>query len=149
MFINYTLQTLDGTVKAGKMNCEVHHTACQEAGVRAYPTVRFYRGSSDGGRQSTDGIDFRSLDKGEIIKKAEQWVPKRESSHDELWSGIVRMSIDTVVVLFIICLVNYSDEESYIIAMLGTKKFYSDLARYMTGIGKQIIWENLIDRQYL
>lgn len=33
---------LKGTVKAGKVDCQAHHQICQHAGVRSYPTVRFY-----------------------------------------------------------------------------------------------------------
>lgn len=35
-------QMLKGTVRAGKVDCQAHHDMCQRAGVRSYPTVRFY-----------------------------------------------------------------------------------------------------------
>lgn len=31
-----------GKVKAGKIDCQAHSQTCQNAGIRAYPTVRFY-----------------------------------------------------------------------------------------------------------
>lgn len=31
-----------GTVRAGKVDCQAHYQTCQNAGIKAYPTVRFY-----------------------------------------------------------------------------------------------------------
>uniref|UniRef100_A0AAY4ERN4 DnaJ homolog subfamily C member 10 n=1 Tax=Denticeps clupeoides TaxID=299321 RepID=A0AAY4ERN4_9TELE len=31
-----------GKVRAGKVDCQAHYQTCQEAGIRAYPSVRFY-----------------------------------------------------------------------------------------------------------
>lgn len=33
---------LKATVMAGKVDCQAHHDTCQRAGIRSYPTVRFY-----------------------------------------------------------------------------------------------------------
>lgn len=33
---------LKGTVRAGKVDCQAHYDMCQRAGVKSYPTVRFY-----------------------------------------------------------------------------------------------------------
>ncbi|KAG7466845.1 hypothetical protein MATL_G00146620 [Megalops atlanticus] len=33
---------MKGTVRAGKVDCQAHTQTCQNAGIRAYPTVRFY-----------------------------------------------------------------------------------------------------------
>ncbi|XP_030642047.1 dnaJ homolog subfamily C member 10 isoform X2 [Chanos chanos] len=33
---------MKGTVRAGKVDCQAHYQTCQSAGIRAYPTVRFY-----------------------------------------------------------------------------------------------------------
>ncbi|MCJ8732856.1 hypothetical protein PDJAM_G00216070 [Pangasius djambal] len=33
---------LKGTVRAGKVDCQAHYDTCQLAGIRSYPTVRFY-----------------------------------------------------------------------------------------------------------
>lgn len=75
---------LDGTVKAGKLNCETHRKVCQGAGVRVYPTVRLYKGSSSGSRQSTDGSNFPELDKDGIITNVPQLIPKYIRRHEEL-----------------------------------------------------------------
>jgi len=36
----------DRGIRAGKVNCDTHQRLCQEAQVNAYPSVRFYSGSS-------------------------------------------------------------------------------------------------------
>ncbi|TRY99865.1 hypothetical protein DNTS_016961 [Danionella cerebrum] len=33
---------MKGTVRAGKVDCQAHYQTCQNAGIKAYPTVRFY-----------------------------------------------------------------------------------------------------------
>ncbi|XP_067266519.1 dnaJ homolog subfamily C member 10 [Chanodichthys erythropterus] len=33
---------MKGTVRAGKVDCQAHYQTCQSAGIKAYPTVRFY-----------------------------------------------------------------------------------------------------------
>lgn len=33
---------MKGTVRAGKVDCQAHYQICQSAGIKAYPTVRFY-----------------------------------------------------------------------------------------------------------
>lgn len=35
-------RSLNGEVRAGKVDCQVHYQLCQSAGINAYPTVRFY-----------------------------------------------------------------------------------------------------------
>uniref|UniRef100_A0A8C9TUT0 DnaJ homolog subfamily C member 10 n=1 Tax=Scleropages formosus TaxID=113540 RepID=A0A8C9TUT0_SCLFO len=35
-------RVLQGTVRAGKLDCQAHGETCQSVGIRAYPTVRFY-----------------------------------------------------------------------------------------------------------
>lgn len=35
-------RSLKGEVRAGKVDCQTHFQLCQEAGINAYPTVRFY-----------------------------------------------------------------------------------------------------------
>uniref|UniRef100_A0A5F8GV01 DnaJ homolog subfamily C member 10 n=1 Tax=Monodelphis domestica TaxID=13616 RepID=A0A5F8GV01_MONDO len=35
-------RTIKGKVKAGKVDCQAHAYTCQNAGIRAYPTVKFY-----------------------------------------------------------------------------------------------------------
>ncbi|XP_051565165.1 dnaJ homolog subfamily C member 10-like isoform X1 [Myxocyprinus asiaticus] len=33
---------MKGTVRAGKVDCQAHYQTCQSAGIKAYPSVRFY-----------------------------------------------------------------------------------------------------------
>lgn len=33
---------IKGKVKAGKVDCQAYAQICQKAGIRAYPTVKFY-----------------------------------------------------------------------------------------------------------
>jgi len=37
----------DRGIHAGKVNCDAHQRLCQEAQVQAYPSVRFYAGTSE------------------------------------------------------------------------------------------------------
>ncbi|XP_028393271.1 dnaJ homolog subfamily C member 10-like [Dendronephthya gigantea] len=54
---------LEGKVQFGKVNCDEHHHICVEAGVRAYPTIMFYRGAINGRSQPSRGQHtFRSQD---------------------------------------------------------------------------------------
>ena len=46
-----SVQTLEGRVKCGKVNCDENQRLCGEAGVHAYPSVRFYRGASGKGQK--------------------------------------------------------------------------------------------------
>jgi hypothetical protein len=46
-------QRLEGKVQFGKVNCDEHHHVCVEAGVRAYPSIIFYRGATNGRSQVT------------------------------------------------------------------------------------------------
>ena len=45
------VQDLEGTAKAGKVDCTQERNLCQQAGVHSYPSVRFYPGSSGGRSQ--------------------------------------------------------------------------------------------------
>ena len=42
---------MEGRVKCGKVNCDQHEWLCRQAGIRAYPTVRFYSGAKRGNQQ--------------------------------------------------------------------------------------------------
>lgn len=37
-----SFQMIKGKVKAGKVDCQAYAQTCQKAGIRAYPTVKFY-----------------------------------------------------------------------------------------------------------
>jgi hypothetical protein len=41
--IFFFFQMIKGKVKAGKVDCQAYAQICQEAGIRAYPTVKFYQ----------------------------------------------------------------------------------------------------------
>lgn len=38
----FFFQMIKGKVKAGKVDCQAHAQICHKAGIRAYPTVKFY-----------------------------------------------------------------------------------------------------------
>ncbi len=42
---------MEGRVKCGKVNCDQHELLCRQAGVRAYPTVKFFAGAKRGKQQ--------------------------------------------------------------------------------------------------
>ena len=44
-------QAVNGSVKAGKVNCESHSQICQKAGIGSYPTVRVYQNPSHGAKK--------------------------------------------------------------------------------------------------
>jgi DnaJ family protein C protein 10 len=44
-------QRLNGKVNLGKINCDNHRQICERASIRAYPTVKYYKGSIDSKRQ--------------------------------------------------------------------------------------------------
>ena len=50
------LQDIEGIAKAGKVDCTSERYLCQQAGVRAYPTVRFYKGATKRGSNQVKKI---------------------------------------------------------------------------------------------
>lgn len=38
---------MEGRVKAGKVDCDQNQVLCRNAGIQAYPSVRYYPGTSD------------------------------------------------------------------------------------------------------
>ncbi|XP_047492349.1 dnaJ homolog subfamily C member 10-like [Penaeus chinensis] len=77
-------RALQGTVKAGKIDCERYRWVCSGAGVNAYPTVKLYVGSPNGGRQNVNGINFPNLNKQTILSNIPRYLPKNSKNHDEL-----------------------------------------------------------------
>ncbi|KAL4217269.1 DnaJ subfamily C member 10 [Mactra antiquata] len=78
---------IEGVAKAGKVDCTQERRLCQSAGVNAYPTVRFYPGSSNGARQNAYGWDIVSQNADEISNFVKQNTPKNNrvtQKHDEL-----------------------------------------------------------------
>ncbi|XP_060064425.1 dnaJ homolog subfamily C member 10-like [Ylistrum balloti] len=77
-------EALEGRVKAGKVNCDEDRNLCQQAGVSAYPTVRFYKGARKGMAQHMYGQDIDFLDANQIIRFINRKIPAQKTSHDEL-----------------------------------------------------------------
>ena len=64
---------LRGKVKVGKVNCEKYVKMCNKAAVRAYPTLRYYRGHGGEGEQYTSkDIKERNADTIVMIVKQMQ-----------------------------------------------------------------------------
>lgn len=77
---------IEGIAKAGKVDCTSEKYLCQKAGIHAYPTVRFYQGSSKGGgSQNMYGWDVDSQNAEQIVQFVKNNSPKKiHSDHDEL-----------------------------------------------------------------
>ncbi|CAF0811895.1 unnamed protein product [Rotaria sp. Silwood1] len=58
---------LDEKVNLGKINCDNHRQVCERASIRAYPTVKYYKGSSDSKRQDFLGDEIGNLDADFIV----------------------------------------------------------------------------------
>ncbi len=48
----FCLQAVEGRVKCGKVDCDQNSWVCSQAGVSAYPTVKFYAGAKPGRQQA-------------------------------------------------------------------------------------------------
>ncbi|XP_041374271.1 dnaJ homolog subfamily C member 10-like [Gigantopelta aegis] len=81
-------ENIEGIAKAGKVNCDEEQWACQQAGIRAFPSVRFYSGThSDQSPQDAYGWDINSQNAEAIIsyvKTNSQKKIKQSGDHDEL-----------------------------------------------------------------
>ncbi|XP_076035783.1 dnaJ homolog subfamily C member 10-like [Oratosquilla oratoria] len=67
-----------------KVNCDTNQRLCQDAGVRAYPTVRFYKGSVSGARQDPYGINLPNLDKRHLVSELKKKLSSTKRMRDEL-----------------------------------------------------------------
>lgn len=76
-------KNLAGKVNAGKVNCDALPSICQEAGVNAYPTVRFYSGSIGGRYQNSYGQEIDSQRSETIIAFINKRI-KLKMQKDEL-----------------------------------------------------------------
>lgn len=74
---------LEGIVNAGKVDCDTYKYLCRQAGIRAYPTVRFYRGSTRSKIQNIHGEDINSQDADYIASYLKGKV-KKQRHRDEL-----------------------------------------------------------------
>ena len=45
---------MEGRVNCGKVNCDQHEWLCRQAGIQAYPTIRFYGGVKKKGKQQVN-----------------------------------------------------------------------------------------------
>ncbi|XP_065051980.1 dnaJ homolog subfamily C member 10-like [Rhopilema esculentum] len=61
---------LSGTVKAAKVNCEENYNLCREAGIRAYPSLRFYPGAfKDGMSQPILGTELPTHESENLVDR--------------------------------------------------------------------------------
>ncbi|XP_067687759.1 dnaJ homolog subfamily C member 10-like [Haliotis asinina] len=76
-------EQLEGVAHAGKVDCDAEPWLCQEVGVQAYPTVRFFQGADNSHTaQHAYGWDIQSQNADEIINFVKQNA--RKMGHDEL-----------------------------------------------------------------
>lgn len=77
---------IKGKVKAGKVDCQAHAQTCQKAGIRAYPSVRFY--PYEGRKKNIWGEHIDSRDAKEIAaliyEKLENLQDHEKRNKDEL-----------------------------------------------------------------
>lgn len=74
---------LEGSVKAGKIDCQQHQWLCNNMRVNEYPTVRFYQGAVRQQKQNVYGYTLGTLTKDWIMYEINQRLP-RPKQHDEL-----------------------------------------------------------------
>ncbi|XP_076450182.1 dnaJ homolog subfamily C member 10-like [Babylonia areolata] len=75
-------EKLEGKVRAGKVDCDRFQRLCNQAGVNAYPSVRFYPGADGHNRQHPYGWDIDSQNAEEIISFINRNM--RKKGRDEL-----------------------------------------------------------------
>ncbi|XP_062390184.1 dnaJ homolog subfamily C member 10 [Sardina pilchardus] len=84
-------RVMKGTVRAGKVDCQAHYQTCHSAGVKAYPTVRFYPHLGTK-RRDQGGEHINSRDAGVIadvlrqrLQQLSPWLQDKSSKlKDEL-----------------------------------------------------------------
>ncbi|KAM6945919.1 dnaJ homolog subfamily C member 10 [Aplochiton taeniatus] len=81
---------MQGTVRAGKVDCQAHYQMCQSAGITAYPSVRFYPQLAARRRDQT-GEHVNSRDAGVIadilrqrLEQLSPWLQGQAKAKDEL-----------------------------------------------------------------
>ncbi|CAJ0963827.1 unnamed protein product, partial [Mesorhabditis belari] len=67
-------KALEGRVQLAKVDCDQWPGVCQGAGIRAYPSLRLYRGAQNGRRQDLWGIDIQSQVKDHIIQVVQNYI---------------------------------------------------------------------------
>lgn len=81
---------MQGTVRAGKVDCQAHYQTCQAAGITAYPSVRFYPRLATR-RRDQGGEHVNSRDAGVIanilhqrLEQLSPWLQGPVKAKDEL-----------------------------------------------------------------
>ncbi|CAF0832321.1 unnamed protein product [Didymodactylos carnosus] len=74
---------LEGKVNVGKVNCDIQRDICERAAIRAYPTIKFYKGAINSKRQEFIGEDINQLDGDFILHYVMNRQPSaaQEQSH--------------------------------------------------------------------
>lgn len=80
-------RSLKGEVRAGKVDCQAHYQLCQSAGIKAYPTVRFYPYQRT--KKSTYGGEYINSREANVIaeiirQKLDKLTPRINKAKDEL-----------------------------------------------------------------
>ncbi|KAI8496605.1 DnaJ sub C member 10 [Branchiostoma belcheri] len=73
----------DGVAHFGKVNCDMYSDLCQQAWVRAYPTLRFYKPNIEGKQKNIFGESINSQSAEYIVNYIKQKVGNRRL-RDEL-----------------------------------------------------------------
>ncbi|XP_065834380.1 dnaJ homolog subfamily C member 10-like [Oscarella lobularis] len=78
-------ELMEGKVKCGKVNCDEQRHLCNQAQVRAYPSLYFYEGAN-GRRQNLVGVSIGTQSVNGIINTVQQHLSrkKKSASRDEL-----------------------------------------------------------------
>ncbi|XP_059164242.1 dnaJ homolog subfamily C member 10-like [Physella acuta] len=71
-------EQIEGIARAGKVNCDEEGDICQQASVRAYPSVRFYQGVAANHRQSAYGWEVDSQNADYIVRYIKNNVPDKQ-----------------------------------------------------------------------
>ncbi|KAH0621561.1 hypothetical protein JD844_022979 [Phrynosoma platyrhinos] len=89
-------KTVKRKVKAGKVDCQAHAHICQSAGIRAYPTVKFY--PYHGTKKNEFGENIDSLDvkaiAEQLMVKVEEIKKKKKSSRKKV-GNVALKSVNT------------------------------------------------------
>lgn len=76
-------------VKSGKVDCEGYGRLCENVGIRAFPTVKFWMGKKPNERKQRfqDAHDIRSLNAQDVINFVEKLLPEKTKishTHEDL-----------------------------------------------------------------
>ncbi|KAK0067173.1 dnaJ subfamily C member 10 [Biomphalaria pfeifferi] len=77
-------ERLEGVAQAGKVDCDEAPGLCAQAGITAYPSVRFYVGAQSNKRQNAHGWSIESQSVDYIVQYVKENVHKTKKITDEL-----------------------------------------------------------------